>query len=322
MKHYYLRFLGLFFLFFLGVGSTSVFAEKFFYEIGYDQSSGRIFITVSVDERDQCFTCKIDKLQDLDITYTINNNTTNLLVDGSHRNRNGNYKNELLVNNNSNWDGKLDKQRYYINIPSAWFGKSVTIRTHYYWGDNSDKEGNKEDTYAIAGLQGSPIITAFPTGEQNQIKLTWDKPGANGYAPEKIRYYIYQNDQLLAGLDYNTTSYIDPNSVYGYRYNYRIVARVGLNREILSNNPNYFDVWSNNITAWKNSKLVLTPTFAPCATGITLTWPKPNLDGAYSYKILRSARPDFSTITNTFDVNGGLNTLSYFDDTNLQHQKS
>lgn len=230
MKHYYLRLLGLFFLFFLGVGSTSVFAHNFFYEIGYDQKSGRIFITVSVDEKD-CGSCKNDKLKDLDITVTLNGATYTLLENASYGNRNGSYKNELLVNNGSAWGDIYDRQGYYINIPTDWFGKSVTIRTHYDWGDSDDKQGNKVNDFAIAGLQGSPIFTAFPTGEQNQIKLTWEKPGANGYAPEKIRYYVYQNDQLIAGLDYNTTSYFDPNTVYGYRYNYRIIARVCMRKK-------------------------------------------------------------------------------------------
>ncbi|PSR56573.1 hypothetical protein AHMF7605_25285 [Adhaeribacter arboris] len=319
MKHHYLRFLGLFFLFFLGIGSASVFAHDFYYDINYEQGNGRIKIVVSVNE-DDCSTCKDNTLQDLDITYRSPQDGQYyfLLRDASYGNRDGTNKSFWMENGGSGWDGQYDKQYYYINIRPEWMGQTVTIKTHYDWGDRDDPNGDRYNDIYIPNI-ASPTITSASNGEQTEVRLTWDKPATNGYAQNKITYQVYQNNRIVGYLDYNTTSFTDVTTQNGGKYEYQVktnVAFVNSRSYTSASNP------ASTRTAWKNAQLALTPTYVPCATGITLIWPKPNLDGAYSYKVLRSARPDFSTITNTFDVNGGLNTLTYFDDTNLQHQKS
>ncbi|RDC61482.1 LamG-like jellyroll fold domain-containing protein [Adhaeribacter pallidiroseus] len=317
MKHYYLRFLG-FFLFFLGLGRTPVFAHNFYYDINYEQGNGRVKVTVSVNE-DDCGSCNDNKLEDLDITYRspVDGRYYVLLSNATYYNRNGDNKSYWLENGGSGWDGVYDKQVYYINIRPEWMGQTINIKTHYYWGDNDDRSNDKYNDFYFPNL-ASPTITSASNGEQTEVRLTWDKPATNGYPSNKVTYQVYQNSRLIGYLDYSTTSFTDVTTQNGIKYEYQVKTNV----EYL-NGRSYTSASSpaSTRTAWKNAQLVLTPTYVPCATGITLSWPKPNLEGTYSYKILRSTRSDFSSIANTFEVNGGLNTLTYFDDTNLQHQK-
>lgn len=318
MKQLYPRFLCLFLFAFLLLGSVPALAYNWFYEIYHNKAEGRIYLKVAVQEYD-CLVCDDNWLSDLDIDYSLDGGATysNILRDAQKDNRRmGASNNGWIVNNGTSGNDDYSFQHYYINVPSEWLGKTVKIRSHYYWGDKDDVSGDKYNDFTIDGLATPTIAASSSNGEQTTLSLNWNNISDNGYGSGQIKYEIIRNGAYLATVNHGTTSYVDNTAADRTKYNYKIRVRV---HYTVGSRSNTIDGPEKQV--WKNPRMVLNRTQNPCEAGVTLTWTKPNLDATYSYIIKRSSSANFLDDATEFSVRD-INQETYKDNTDLEHNKS
>ncbi|RIJ34060.1 LamG-like jellyroll fold domain-containing protein [Pontibacter oryzae] len=316
MKQLYLRTIYLFVFSFFILGVQGALAGVWHYSVIYNHAESRIYMELGKEDKNSK-----NAMYDVYISFSLDGGATyhDILKEARKDNYMGRDPDlSYLVDNGSGWDGNVDKQRYYIKVPIEWMGKNVIIKTHYYWGFPGDLGGDKIDTFSIAGLAAPNILTSSSNGEQNTITVNWNETepkvisAALQASTNNIKYDLLRNNVAIATLNYGTTTYADNNTSDKVKYSYKVRVRYAF-----PSGGNYSSI-GNSLEVWKNPKLSITPSYAPCDTGIKLAWGTPELDDSYKYKITRSSRSDFSTDLQIFNIES-ISKSTYFDDSKLTH---
>jgi len=285
MRHFYVKCLFVCLFFLVGL-SVKTYALGYIFGSYFQKDQARIKVKVTIYE-DDCWSCDNDALTNSRLFVNVNGGTINLLQGATRGSVHGWYRDPMVTPGGEYREGDHYFRDYYIQIPTSWFGKDISVGFDYTWNDSDDRAGTKWGNHYIPGIDGVGF-NFWSTGQLNDVVVKWNKPNMNGYPEWAIAYDVFRNNAFLGTT--SSLEWTDFTAVKGTKYNYKVKTR------LTTAGNSVIESYSGDVLSWSNKSINLTKaTNLFCDNGIWVDWEnKPVLDGAWTYKVVRSTNAQFN----------------------------
>ncbi|WP_207424267.1 LamG-like jellyroll fold domain-containing protein [Desertivirga brevis] len=285
MSKFYLKCFSVCLFLLVGVTAKS-YALGFLFDTYFQKDQARIRVKVSITE-DDCWSCDDDDLTNSRLFVNVNGGTINLMQGASRGNAGGWWRDSRVSIGGEYWDGAHLCRDYFIQIPTDWFGKGLTVGFDYTWNDSDDRAGTRYSNQNIPTIDGAGF-NFWSTGQLNDVVVKWNKPNLNGYPEWGISYDVYRNNSYLGTT--SSQEWTDHGAVKGTKYNYKVKTR------LTTAGNSVIESYSGDVTAWSNMKVETTNAqLFFCDNGIWVDWKnKPVLDGTWTYRVVRATNNQFT----------------------------